>query len=212
MEPKNCEEELDFFPVKSFNVELVRFDGSEEDIISAAMLTKGLEINEKIQKKRFIKNLLLQKHMTPFEFTRICFKIRCSRACHSQFLQYRTAVRLTRSLRFALPLEIIQPELVNSLPDDFKKEYIKKSLEEYTNQINKGVAREDARAILPLGIQTEFLWYQDLRNLLHFFDERIHNSAQSEIRSIARYMLGITEFHYPNVIKAWAELKNHSED
>jgi len=186
--------------------ELYRCDGTEDNIIETAMFTKGLKLSQlEISKTAFITSLVTKKHMTPFEFVRLIFKIQCSRACHSQFLQYRTASRLTRSLRFAKPLELDSPKLLEEIPEGFRRTYAREALKEYQFQVLRGVERQEARGILPLDILTEFFWYIDLRNLLHFFEERLYKTAQSEIRQAAEVLRKITREKFPIVIKAWEQ-------
>ena len=188
-------------------VELYRCDGIEDDIIETAMLTKGLKLSQlEISKTAFITSLLVKKHMTPFEFVRLIFKIRCSRACHSQFLQYRTASRLTRSLRFVEPLELSNLELINDIPNGFRKTYAEQALKEYQFQVSRGIKPQEARGILPLDILTEFYWYIDLRNLLHFFEERLYKTAQAEIRQAAGALYKIARETFPITIKAWEQI------
>jgi len=192
-------------------VRLFRKDGEERDIAIIARLSRGIKENmlgERV--KNFFKQLLIRNEMTPFEFCGLVFSIRCSRACHSQFLQYRTASRLTRSLRFTKPLELDNPKLLEVIPEGFRRTYAREALKEYQFQTENGVLFEDARGILPLDTQTEFYWANDLRNILHFLEERLHTSAQGEIRQAAEKMLDITRKAFPTVIGAWEEIRNDS--
>lgn len=52
--------------------------------------------------------------------------------------------------------------------------------------LNVGVAREIARAVLPVATSTEFYWQMDLRNLFHFLRLRLDSHAQAETRAFAR--------------------------
>jgi thymidylate synthase (FAD) len=189
-------------------VNLFRCDGIEDDIIEMAMITKGLKISKlKTPKTIFITHLLENNHLTPFEFVRFIFQIQCSRACHSQFLQYRTASRLTRSLRHVEPLEIQNPELINEIPEGYRRTYAKQALKEYQFQVSRGVERQEARGILPLDISTEFYWYIDLRNLLHFLEERLDKPAQNEINSVAKSLIDIASERFPATFESWKQLK-----
>ena len=55
----------------------------------------------------------------------------------------------------------------------------------YTERIEAGVAREQARKDLPLATYTEAYWKIDLHNLLHFLFLRMEAHAQYEIRAYA---------------------------
>jgi thymidylate synthase (FAD) len=71
-----------------------------------------------------------------------------------------------------------------SLTTEFK-EHCEASLKLYHHLIESGVAREQARAVLPLGIYTEFYWTVSLQALAHFIHLRRHEGAQYEIRLAA---------------------------
>lgn len=55
----------------------------------------------------------------------------------------------------------------------------------YHDLVNQGVAREQARAVLPLSIYTEFYWTVSLQALVNFIQLRKHPGAQYEIRLYA---------------------------
>jgi len=55
----------------------------------------------------------------------------------------------------------------------------------YQTLIDKGVAKELARAVLPFGIYTQFYWTLNARSLMNFLSLRNADSAQYEIRTYA---------------------------
>jgi thymidylate synthase (FAD) len=55
----------------------------------------------------------------------------------------------------------------------------------YSQLIDAGIAREQARMVLPLSKYTEYIGTIDLRNLYHFIEERSTDHAQWEIRQVA---------------------------
>jgi thymidylate synthase (FAD) len=55
----------------------------------------------------------------------------------------------------------------------------------YNEMINDGIAREEARCILPMGLYTEFSWTPSLLALAHFVRLRSKVEAQAEIRDVA---------------------------
>ena len=63
----------------------------------------------------------------------------------------------------------------------------------YRALLEKGVAREMARMVLPLNLYTEFYWKQDLHNLFHFLKLRLAPEAQCEIRQYARAIAEIVK-------------------
>ena len=55
----------------------------------------------------------------------------------------------------------------------------------YQSLLEKGVAREQARAILPVGTYTEFYWTVNLRSLFNFIRLRTADDSQAEMREYA---------------------------
>jgi len=55
----------------------------------------------------------------------------------------------------------------------------------YERLLEEGVAKEVARAVLPLSLYTKYFWSCNPRSLMHFCSLRNHESAQFEIRSYA---------------------------
>ena len=73
----------------------------------------------------------------------------------------------------------------------------------YKEAIKNGMAREDARALLPLSTQTRFLWLLNLRELLHIAEERLTPNAQAMTRDVVQKMVDLTAEHFPHVIEFW---------
>jgi thymidylate synthase (FAD) len=65
------------------------------------------------------------------------------------------------------------------------RNHCQKALELYHRLLKHGVAREQARGVLPLNIYTEFYWTVSLQALVNFIHLRKHEGAQYEIRLYA---------------------------
>ncbi len=68
-----------------------------------------------------------------------------------------------------------------------------------------GVARELARAVLPVGAYTELYWKQDLRCLLHMLNLRSDPHAQYEIRMYAEAIIRLAEPLFPLCFEAFED-------
>ena len=66
-----------------------------------------------------------------------------------------------------------------------------------------GLARESARAVLPLNTYTQWYWKTDLHNLLHFLRLRKDPHAQKEIRDYADVIGGMVEGWVPATWEAF---------
>ena len=75
----------------------------------------------------------------------------------------------------------VSKELKDKVQKYFK-EISDRSFEVYSELNSAGVARELARAVLPVNLYTEWYWKNDLHNLLHFIGLRSDSHAQYEIR------------------------------
>ena len=63
--------------------------------------------------------------------------------------------------------------------------------------INGGISREMARMILPQNLYTEVYTQFDLNNLMHFFNLRLDEHSQWEIREYAKAMYSIFKICFP---------------
>jgi len=82
--------------------------------------------------------------------------------------------------------------------------------EVYEERLAFGIAREQARAVLPLSTYTEIYWKCDLRNLLGFLRLRLAPDAQKEIRDYANVIAGIVEKWVPMTWKAFQDYQLNS--
>jgi thymidylate synthase (FAD) len=71
--------------------------------------------------------------------------------------------------------------------------------------ISDGVSREEARIHLPLGTMTEFIWKQNLHNLLHFLRLRMDSHAQPEIQEPARQIWNLIQPIVPLACEAFKD-------
>lgn len=74
---------------------------------------------------------------------------------------------------------------------------------EYTDLLERGVAKEMARMVLPLSLYTEFFWTVNARSLMNFLNLRLGENAQWEIRQYAEVLASIFEREMPDTYIAW---------
>ena len=184
-------------------VRVINRYGSDGSIALAARISYGAKHVESERVGPIINGLIANKEGTPFEFASMWFYIRCSRLCHSQFLQYRHASRITRSTRRVDPIESENADL-DKLSAGYEQTHIDYALRDYAFQTDElKIPREIARRILPMSILTEFYWLVNLRELMHFLDERLSSRAEQEIRDIAKRMELEFAGAFPITYKAW---------
>lgn len=160
------------------------------------------ETNEKL-----LKYLAKHKHWSPFEMASACLEVETTRDIARQLLRHRSFSFQEFSQRYADPtkdLEFVTREArlqdpknrQNSIPVDQNDEqhrYINEEFrmkqmklindvkELYNWAIDKGIAKEQARAILPEGNTISRLYVNGtLRSWIHFIELRSGNGTQQE--------------------------------
>ena len=73
----------------------------------------------------------------------------------------------------------------------------------YEFALEKGVAKEQARLILPFSFYTEVWWTASFQALMNFITLRDHPEAQWEIQEYAKAIREIVEKAFPHATKAW---------
>ena len=197
--PKNAIKCLD----KGF-VRLVDSMGGDDAIIQAARVSYGKGTSKISQDRGLIRYLMRHRHTTPFEMVEFKFHCKMPIFVARQWVRHRTANINEYSLRYSEArdefyypdLEHIQfqsalnkqgrkgkvPTELKQKVLDYFKEISTRSFSIYSELNEAGVARELARAILPVNLYTEWYWKNDLHNLLHFISLRSDSHAQYEIR------------------------------
>lgn len=67
----------------------------------------------------------------------------------------------------------------------------------YQELLQDGVAKEQARAVLPVGIYSQMIWSCNPRSLMHFLSLRNAPDAQQEIRELAAQVEEVFAAHMP---------------
>jgi thymidylate synthase (FAD) len=98
-------------------------------------------------------------------------------------------------------------EVADRLRQVFEEEQ-RRSYRSYQELLEMGIARELARANLPISLYTEWYWQMDLHNLFHFLRLRLDPHAQREIRAYAQVIYGITASVCPLACEAFEEHVN----
>ena len=75
----------------------------------------------------------------------------------------------------------------------------------YEELVNLGVAKEQARSILPLSQYTQVWWTASFQSIMNFIELRDEKTAQVEIQEYARALKGIMLEVFPETTKIWSE-------
>ena len=158
--------------------------------------------------ERLIKYLIKHQHWSPLEMVNACLEIKTTRDIAHQIVRHRSFSFQEFSQRYAKPdeqgdmFEYSEARLQdtknrqNSIETDdtnlaiwwdAQQKYIAEASKVvYDNAIEKGIAKEQARKILPEGITKTTLYMNGtLRSWLHYIDLRGANGTQKEHMEIA---------------------------
>lgn len=158
---------------------------------------------------------ITHKHWSVFEMVDMTVEIVTSRAISPQILRHRSFCFQEFSQRYAKvqAIEKYQPRRQdvknrqNSLEDldaatvswfDEAQEHVAKlTMEKYEEALEKGIAKECARTLLPLGTQTKLYMKGSVRSWLHYLEVRTDPSTQKEHRDIAEAVMKLFIEQFP---------------
>jgi thymidylate synthase (FAD) len=209
-------------------IRLVDSMGNDEAIVQAARVSYGKGTTRVSRDRGLIRYLMRHKHTTPFEMVEFKFHCKIPIFVARQWVRHRTANVNEYSLRYSeahddfyIPEEeniLFQSDLnrqgrsTEEVPGKLKKKvrdhFIKmseQSFDLYQEMNAAGIARELARAVLPVNLYTEWYWKNDLHNILHFLMLRKDQHAQYEIRVYAEAMAAMVKKIVPIAYEAFED-------
>ena len=172
-------------------------------IAKCARVSNPNNQENRLTEQRLIKYLAQHKHWSPFEMANMCLEIRTTRAISAQILRHRSFSFQEMSQRYAAQAEYVIPHFrlqdhanrQNSLDqlEELKQaefqikahQVMKQAFELYEELIAAGVAKESARAVLPLNTVTVVYMSGTVRSWIHYIQVRADPDTQKEHREIA---------------------------
>ena len=158
--------------------------------------------------EKLIKYLIKHQHWSPLEMVSACLEIETTRDIARQILRHRSFSFQEFSQRYADPTKDLSFVLREARLQDTKnrqnsventnlalaawwEERQKRVIEEAKNAyewaITNGIAKEQARAVLPEGLTVSRLYMNGtLRSWIHFIELRSANGTQKEHQEVAR--------------------------
>ena len=208
--------------------------GSDQRIVETARISYKSPSKGEDQDKRLLHYLYRNRHTSPFEACNITFNIKMPIFCMRQFVRHRTFRLNEWSGRYSELAEEFYTPTEWRLQDTKNKqgsvlptarsltwneentaiaaESFRQSYAAYQELLERGVAKEMARIVLPVSLFTEIYCNVDVHNLMHFLNLRQDGHAQSEIREIADGMAEIAQQLFPWTFEARSRYKVHIED
>ena len=148
-----------------------------------------IELIEQEPNTDLILKIARSGHLSTFEHINCTFAIEgVSRSLLAQLTRHRLCSFSVQSQRYCkMDNNFVIPETLNE-----NKEIIGKTLNQiidcYNELIEKGIKKEDARAILPNATCTNLVMTCNLRELIHICNLRLCKRAQAEIRELTDLM------------------------
>ena len=195
-------------------------------IVQAARVSYGEGTKQVNEDRGLIRYLARHRHTTPFEMVEFKFHHVMPIFIARQWIRHRTANVNEYSARYSIvrdrfyhpkpenirqqstsnrqggddPVDPVTAQEFSDHLDKLEADYAK-----YEEFMQKGIARETARIVLPVNVYTEWYWKIDLHNLFHFLSLRMDAHAQQEIRDYATAMFELIRPIVPIAAEAFLD-------
>ena len=200
-------------------VKLISITPDAEKLIAyCARVSSKQQDNPEIEK--LIKYCLDHKHWSIFETASMTVEIETSRAISAQILRHRSFTFQEFSQRYSEATEYITYEArrqdkknrQNSIGDmklDDEKwfweaqQMVQSNCDRvYRQALKRGIAKEQARFLLPMSTKTKLYMTGNVRNFIHYIEVRANKDTQLEHRVIAEEIKKIFKKELPTVYNA----------
>jgi thymidylate synthase (FAD) len=206
--------------------QLINYFGDDLMVVNAARVSYGKTKNLFDEgDSKLINFLVKHKHVAPFRHPQLQFRIECPIFVERQlfkhqvglsansisgryvdfsdkYWQINTLRKQSKSSKQGSEGIIDRPDLVKEIQN-----HISDSSKLYSKLCDAGVAKEQARIILPLALETQFIWTGSLLSFFHLWDLRLKSDTQYETREIAIEMLSLVKNiegnPFEQSLKAW---------
>lgn len=160
------------------------------------------------------------KHWSIFEMASMCVEIKTSRAIAQQVLRHRSFHFQEFSQRYAEVQDFDfyqarrqddknRQNSIDDLPEEIQDWFLDAQSQVtilasdlYHEAIEKGVAKESARFLLPLLTQSKLYMHGTVRDWIHYLELRTSNGTQLEHKEIAEEIKKVFIEKFPVVSKA----------
>uniref|UniRef100_A0A6C0JNX5 Thymidylate synthase n=1 Tax=viral metagenome TaxID=1070528 RepID=A0A6C0JNX5_9ZZZZ len=195
-------------------------DQSLQDLVAfCARVSNPTNQNNTVTNERLIKYLINNQHWSPLEMVNICLEIETTRDIARQILRHRSFSFQEFSQRYAVAdlgvvfrearlqdsknrqnsIELDDEHLQNEW-NDIQDGVSAMSEQAYKWAIEHGIAKEQARAVLPEGMTMSRLYMNGtLRSWVHYIQLRSGNGTQKEHREVAIACANAIETIFPMI-------------
>ena len=188
---------------------IIGVDNAQELIAYCARVSNPGNQNNKETSEKLVKYLIKNRHWSPLEMVNACIEIETTRDIARQILRHRSFSFQEFSQRYADPTKDLSYQTRDArlqdpknrqnsielseedrrLNEDFRMKQMlvwRRAQDTYEWAIKNGIAKEQARAVLPEGMTVSRLYMNGtLRSWVHYIELRSANGTQKEHQDIA---------------------------
>jgi len=184
--------------------------------VSLYQLSSSSRLQMTDRDAKLIQYLADHHHTSPFEHCALTVQIKCPLFVRSQIMRHRTFSYNEVSRRYTSDyIEFWRPQQLRKQHDkrlqcstnesiEYQERWLelwdqhhRNCLDLYNAQIEQGMAREQARAVLPQSLYTQFWMSGNLNNWAKFLKLRLDPHSQPETKVIADAIRYILHKHFP---------------
>lgn len=199
-------------------IQLMGYFGSDFDICNVARVSyaKEAENYTNEQNTKLINYLVKHGHTSPFRHSTLQFRIKCPIYVERQLHKHQVGISVNsvsgRYVDFSdsyyeIPFGEWRKQSISSkqgsegylthinqeLAHEIQENVIRICKNAYDDLLNLGVSKEQARSVLPLSLETEFIWTGTFLAFIHMCNLRLKEDTQKETRDIVSSMLYLTK-------------------
>lgn len=192
--------------------------GAEETIAYCARVSSPHQDNPAIA--GLLRYCIKNKHWSIFEMANMVLEIQTSRAISQQIVRHRSFHFQEFSQRYAAATGMLvyparrqdKKNRQNSIDDlsaadkqwfiDAQNDVGREAFALYEEALERGIAKESARFLLPLSTQTKLYMNGTVRDWIHYIELRTSNGTQAEHMDIARQAKNIFIGEFPTIAEA----------
>ena len=222
-------------------IEVVDSLGNDLTVVNSARVSFGKRKSVwSAADRRLVKYLAKYKHYSPFRHLQVQFHIKAPEFVMRQWYKHVVGIETTSnsstkdhawneiSGRYVEYDEFYEPTEFRKQSEDNKQaseglielQSNTKSLWKnthdiiittYNSMLERGMAKEQARCILPLTLYTEVYWTASFQAIMNFIELRNEKTAQIEIQDYAKTLLKCMYETFPKITEIWAEAHGWNE-
>lgn len=195
------------------NVKLMWATPEADKMIAFMARVSNPDNQDNTEFQRLLRYMMTHKHYSPFEMASMCVQIDTTRDISRQVLRHRSfsfqefsqryedvsklgdmverECRLQDSTNRQSSLECLDANYINAF-ESSQREVWELAIYNYNLAINAGIAKEQARALLPEGLTpTRMYMTGTIRSWIHYIQVRADETTQKEHRVIAEQVLQV---------------------